>query len=69
MEGEDDVLPYYYENWVCAWFESARNFSHYQWWIKEVKAERIQSQKDELFCHGNMLNTLSNHFYDLFPYV
>ncbi|XP_050909718.1 uncharacterized protein LOC127123551 [Lathyrus oleraceus] len=33
---------------------------------EEVKKERKKREEDELLCRGNILNTLSDHLYDLY---
>ena len=34
--------------------------------IDEIKAQRKKWEKDKLICKGHILNTLSNHLYDLY---
>ena len=37
--------------------------------IENVKKERTKRQEDELLCRGHILNTLSDHLYDLFTSI
>ena len=32
----------------------------------EIKAQRKKREENELICRGHILNTLSNHLYDLY---
>ena len=34
--------------------------------IDEIKAQRKKRKEDELICRGHILNTLSDHLYDLY---
>ena len=36
---------------------------------KEIKEKQNRRVEDELLCRGQILNTLSNHLYDLFVFV
>ena len=34
--------------------------------IDEIKAQRKKQEEDKLICRGHILNTLSDHLYDLY---